>query len=382
MLTALAVANYRSLRKLVVPLKGLNLIQGPNGSGKSNLYRALSLLKEAALGGCVASIAREGGLSSVLWAGPQDPSKSHPAQAQVKMGPVRLLLGFASDEFSYAVDFGLGRPPKKSLFVLDPHFKRESIWRGCGRYRRSASLMERTRNVVELRQQKWEVVTEHLPSYESALTHLADPERAAIPLLLREELRSWRFYDGFRVDKHAPTRRPQLGTRTLAISNDGHDLCAALQTIREMGKVGALDRAVSDAFPGARVEITQEQGWFRLLFHQSGLLRPLSLEELSDGTLRYLLLVAALLSPQPPRLLVLNEPETSLHPSLLPALARLMVEVSQQTQVVVVSHSGELIRALGERPEVNTLTLMKERGETKIAGLGLLDEPSWVWPKR
>ena len=76
MLTALAVSGYRSLRDVVVPLAGLNLITGPNGSGKSNLYRALRLLADVAQGRAIASLAQEGGLSSVLWAGPEQVARS------------------------------------------------------------------------------------------------------------------------------------------------------------------------------------------------------------------------------------------------------------------------------------------------------------------
>ena len=83
--------------------------------------------------------------------------------------------------------------------------------------------------------------------------------------------------------------------------------------------------------------------------HQHGLLRPLNASELSDGTLRYLLLVAALLSPRSPALMILNEPETSLHPDLLPSLARLIVQASKRTQLIVVSHAAGLVTALETR---------------------------------
>ena len=71
MLSALAVANYRSLRQLTVPLGRLTVITGPNGSGKSSVYRAMRLLADTAGGGIVRSLVREGGLSSTLWAGPE-----------------------------------------------------------------------------------------------------------------------------------------------------------------------------------------------------------------------------------------------------------------------------------------------------------------------
>ncbi len=105
-----------------------------------------------------------------------------------------------------------------------------------------------------------------------------------------------------------------------------------------IGDAEALDAAVADAFPDARVDVLVEGGRFSLQFRQHGLLRPLSAAELSDGTLRHLLWIAALHAPRPPPLMVLNEPETSLHPDLLPALARLIAGAAKRTQVWVVSH--------------------------------------------
>ena len=95
-----------------------------------------------------------------------------------------------------------------------------------------------------------------------------------------------------------------------------------------------------------------------------GLLRPLSQAELSDGTLRYLLWIAALLTPRPPSLMVLNEPETSLHPDLLPALGRLMKRCAQNTQLWVTTHAESLIQALTDTDGCNHLQLGKELGET------------------
>jgi len=176
-------------------------------------------------------------------------------------------------------------------------------------------------------------------------------------------------------------RQPQLGTRTPVLQHDGRDLAAALQTINEIGDPEALQAAISDAFPGARLNIAPLAGGrFAIEFFQEGLLRPLSAAELSDGTLRYLLLIAALLTPRPPSLMVLNEPETSLHPDLLPALARLIIRASQACQVWVVSHARRLISALQEDPECNCIVLEKTLGQTGIVGQRVLDEPAWNWP--
>ena len=113
--------------------------------------------------------------------------------------------------------------------------------------------------------------------------------------------------------------------------------------------------------------------------HQTGLLRPLAASELSDGTLRYLLLVAALLSPRPPELMILNEPEASLHPSLLDALARLLRKTARTCQVIMVSHSERLVAALQNDPQAVQIVLEKEFGQTKA---GETMGPRWVWPNR
>ena len=117
---------------------------------------------------------------------------------------------------------------------------------------------------------------------------------------------------------------------------------------------------------------------------QPGLLRPLSTAELSDGTLRYLLWVAALLTMRPPELMVLNEPETSLHPDLLPALARLIARAAKQTQVIVVSHAPPLNEALLQQAGCHHVELRKEHGETVAALPDTVDpeETIWKWPKR
>lgn len=388
MLTTLAIANYRSLRSMVLPLGALNMVTGANGSGKSNLYRALRLLAETARGGVVNALAREGGLASTLWAGPEKltrrmQSGEVPVQGTVRQESVALKLGFASDEFGYAIDLGFPNPTDPpSQFSLDPEIKREAIWAGPF-LRASNTLVDRRGPMARVRDGRgWRVVAEHLSGFESMFTQIADPERAPEVMTLREAIRGWRFYDHFRSDSDAPARWAQLGTRTPVLSHDGHDLAAAWQTIREIGDDEALDVAVTDAFPGAFVSIDISDGRFSLMFKQHGLLRPLSAAELSDGTLRYLLWIAALHTPRPPPLMVLNEPETSLHPDLLPALARLIVQASKRSQIWVVSHAPRLIAALEDVYDCNAIALEKDLSQTRVVGQGQLDEPAWYWPER
>jgi len=386
-LTTLAVANYRSLRNLIVPLRRLNLITGPNGSGKSSVYRALRLLADTAQGGVIPSLAREGGLQSTLWAGPEQFGRAIKRGDQKVEGTVRkertnLRLGFAGDEFGYAIDLGLPAP-SRSAFALDPEIKTETIWAGPI-LRPAALLVERHAAVVRSRNSDgdWDVLAYELSSFDSMMTQFADPRNAPEMLKLREQIRSWRFYDHFRTDVDAPARLPQIGTHTPVLSNDGADMAAALQTIQEIGDPEAMAEAVDDAFRGSSIQVLNVEGRFEIAMHQHGLLRPLRAAELSDGTLRYLLWIAALLTPRPPELLVLNEPETSLHPDLLPPLGRLIAGAAERSQVLVVTHAAKLIEALEEQDDCNSVRLGKEFGETKIAGAGVLDVPAWRWASR
>jgi predicted ATPase len=393
MIRTLAIENYRSLRRVVMPLASLNVVTGANGSGKSSLYRALRLLAGSARNGAVAALAREGGLRSTLWAGPEKIGSSiregrYPVQGTVRGQPVGLRLGFGADEFSYAIDFGLPPPSQTTAFALDPEIKRECVWGGPV-LRPSALLCDRHNGIVRLRGDDggW-TLPEPISGYDSMLSEFADPQRAPEILNLRERIRSWRFYDHFRTDVLAPARLSQIATRTPVLGPDGADVASALQTIREIGNAGALDIAVALAFPGSRISMDWDtHGRIDLRLHQHGLLRPLGVAELSDGTLRYLLWVAALLTPRPPGLLVLNEPETSLHSDLLAPLAQLISMAADDSQIIVVSHARALVDALGRAArnggaEVNAIELAKEFGETGVVGQEALDQPAWHWPKR
>ncbi|WP_285726590.1 AAA family ATPase [Psychromicrobium xiongbiense] len=390
MITAIAVHGFRSIRELVLDLHGLDVVTGANGSGKSNLYRALRLLAECSDGSIIGSLAHQGGLSSVLWAGPEKLSSSMrrgeaPVQGTMRRESISLRLGFASDDFGYLLDLGLPQPAGKSLptmFCRDPQIKREQVFVGAAA-RGGAVLVDRQGALARARDGgDWLELSRNLLPSESMLHEVADGLRAPELYRVRQMMRSWRFYDGFRTDELAAARWPQVGTRSPVLNHDGANLAAAWQTAVEAGSGAALEAAIDRAFPGSSVVIEAREGQFQTTLRQPGMLRALSAAELSDGTLRYLLLCAALLTPRPPELMVLNEPETSLHADLLPAVAELIVEAARHCQLLVVTHSEQLRALLARHPEVHQHELVKELGETRILGLGLLDAPAWTWPSR
>jgi predicted ATPase len=244
--------------------------------------------------------------------------------------------------------------------------------------------MTRARTLVSVRGDAgWERVTDHMSVRESVLFSLTDPRGYPELASVRNEVASWRFHDQIRTDRHAPARQPQVGTWSPVLDHDGHNLAAAVQTIRESAWETVLATAIADAFDDSVLEVEESGGLFLASLRQPGMLRPLGLAEVSDGTLRYVALATALLSPRPPGLLVLNEPETSLHPQLTGALARLVSAAAARTQIVVVTHSGALVDALGEAsPDLVRHELVKELGETRVADQGLLTRPTWDWGSR
>lgn len=386
MIRTLALSGYRSLRDVRASLGALNVVTGANGSGKSSLYRALRLLADIAQGRVIQSLANEGGLRSTLWAGPESfgrdvKSGRYAIEGTRRSGPVSLKMGFADEDYGFAIDIGLPiPPPPPTEFTHDPQIKAEALWTGELLGRNNAIALRAGPGVrIRDKSGEWRQAYHGLAPFDSMMTHCAAPEDGYELLRLRERMRNWRFYDSPRTDAEAPARRPRIGTHTPVLASDGGDLAAALQTIREIGDEEGLDRAIEDAFPNSQISIVNDDGLFGLEMRQHGLLRPLKAAELSDGTLRYLMLTAALLTPRPPALMVLNEPEASLHPDLLPALARLIARAASDSQVIVVTHASGLVEPLARIPDVRFLRLVKHFGETLIA-----DEspPKWTWPSR
>ena len=361
MLRELSVSGYRSIVRLRFRLRRVNVLTGPNGCGKSNLYNSLFLLSKAVAGGFARTIAEEGGMESVLWAGRR------------KRGPVRMTIGISNERFSYELTCGLPMPAG-SAFDTDPEVKEEYVSL-VGSRRAETIMFERNKSGVWARDRDGRRVSYsgELVSNESVLSQLRDPHLYPELSMLRMELASWRFYHQFRSDMHSPLRQPQVGVRTPVLSHDGQDLAAALQTITEIGDRPAMQQSIANALGGATVAIQKvDGGRLSLSLNIPGMLRPLRAEEFSDGTLRFLCLAAALLSPRPPTLLALNEPETSLHPDLLEPLAQLIARAARSSQLWITTHSRPLADAIEAHTNEPRVELQIVNGATSVVGQGLI----------
>ena len=363
MIKRIHVSGYRSVRDLELELRPINVLTGPNGCGKSNLYHSLVLIGRAAKGELAHAIAEEGGTPSVFWAGGERVRYTR------KKPPKRVVLGFEGMEFGYEIQIGLpgfNEHALGTLFKLDPRVKEEYIW--PSETKRRVLMLKRDEPSAWLRNSEGNMITYPfaVSKHESVLSQIIDPHLYPEISTLRNEILRWRFYHHFKTDADSPARLPQIGVQTEVLSRDGSNLAAALQTILEIGDEGLLRETIIGAFGGANLMIEATDTLFSIKMGVPGLLRPLHARELSDGQLRFLYLCAALLSPRPPSLLALNEPETSIHPDLIDSLARLIVGAAKYTQLWITTHSRPLAERIERHSGVPLVRLCMMEGETIV----------------
>ncbi len=364
------VAHFRSLEAIAYPVSDLDVFVGANGVGKTNLYRALELIQSAAGNTLARDLSREGGLESVLWAGPR--RRSAPAEMRLSVGladPAQRRSGQTA--YSYAVTVGFPPSAASAAFQAEPQIKAEEV-----------SLVGETRRVRLVDRKGPHVMARgadgrpaaidiDLLASETVLGRLEDPSRYPELDSLRRTLLSWRFYHDLRTDAGSPLRQPCPAVATPTLASDGSDLAAVFATLAHIREdTTDLDAAIDRAFPGAELIIPApgRTASFGMRFPEFPK-RVFEASELSDGTLRFLALAGALLAYRLPPFIALNEPEASLHPDLMPPLADLVVQAAARTQIWLVTNSAQLADAIEKAGVGHVRRVSKVDGATEIEGL-------------
>lgn len=377
--TAVEIVGFRSIRSIAFPLRRLTVLVGANGVGKTNLYRSLELLHASAEGTLAREIARDGGLASVHYAGELKRHEKPRLTLSATLDGIfddNAGIGYSAElgfPVTYTNELGF-RTPASASFVNEMQVKTERLL--LKRKKSDVELMRRDGSAVWARDGEGnrKVVDTELLASETALSGLRGgfPEIAAV----RYAIANWRFYHGFRTDPDSPLRRPSMAITSPTLDADGSNLAAVFATIRHIREETVdLDEAIDRAFPGARLDVPSPEtdARFSMTFPDMPR-RPFGAHEVSDGTLHFLALAGALLAYRLPPFIALNEPETSLHPSLLPALAQMIARASTRTQIWVVTHSRELADAIAEQTGVSPREVIRRDGSTWLEGLGKFGE--------
>lgn len=359
MIRTIHIDNYRSAKNISLELDRLNIIFGPNGCGKSNIYKAIHLLSGAASGRLSEMLSDEGGIQNTMWSGSKDSGQK----------TRRICLSCETIDFEYELQIGFpDKIPYPTQFELDPVVKEENIWISGFNRRPSSQVLSRKNQAVFLSNIHGEKITHGGAVYEneSFFGQLGEPHLYPEVSQVRETIKNWRFYHEFDVSRKSGIRQPQIGFRSPILSGDGSNLASAFQTIVEVGDIELLTEILLTAFPECSFFCKNDKARFMLLMNRKGLSRPLETSEMSDGTIRFLCLAVALLSPRPPNFIALNEPENSLHPQMLPALAKLISEASRYSQIWLTSHSHELANLISKHVAFQLYELSITNGQTRI----------------
>ncbi|MCW5321965.1 chromosome segregation protein SMC [Verminephrobacter aporrectodeae subsp. tuberculatae] len=335
-----------------IPLGPLNVIIGPNGSGKSNLLEAIELLKSAPKD-LIVPIRDGGGVRNWLWKGctPPMPASLEAVIYYQESCTLRYSLSFTevSQRFERIEESIEETNLRRSPFGLpDTCYKFQN---GIDALRGEGSIHKTQREYYEPNQS---ILSQRKGSYQyPELTFLSNTFTKI--RLYRE----WCFgrFTAARISQKADLPNdflePDCSNLGLVLNRlqENHDLKKRL--IEEL-------RALYEGIQDYNVRI--DGGTVQVFFQEQVNTRtvPISAARLSDGTLRYLCLLAILCHPDPPPLVCIEEPELGLHPDVLPNLAQLLKDASERTQLIVTTHSDVLVDAFTDQPDA---VLVADRGE-------------------
>ncbi len=344
-----------------LPLEKLNVLIGPNGSGKSNLLEVLALLKSAP-SNLPAPVKEMGGVKEWLWKGAPSAREARvEAVIEYPTGKQPLRHGLTIGEHG-------GR-----FEVIDEYVENEKPYPGKSEPYFFYRFNHGNPMLNDFQENKRGLRRENVIPEQSILSQVRDPERYPALAWLQQRYEQIRLYRNWSFGPNASLRREQsTHGRSDFLADGGENLALVLSQIRSQAKIELLVslRKLYEGIQGVSLPI---EGGNVLLFLEETGGREIPATRLSDGTLRYLCLLAILLHAEPSPLIVIEEPELGLHPDIIPHVAELLVRASERTQLVVTTHSRMLVEALSLDPSC-VLVCNKDDGESRIERLdaGLL----------
>ena len=344
-----------------IKLQPLNVLIGLNASGKSNLIETLGLL-QATSGDLAQFIRAGGGVSEWLWKGAKsipiakiEATVNYPAgYVSPPEGPIPLryqLLFTAVGQRLELVDEAVENDRKNNPREADVYF--------YYRYQRGRPVLnvkaaaEEQSDAYAKRPQRT-LHREALSPDQSILSQRKDPDQYPELTYLGNQFSKMRFFREWNQGRNTAPRRPQDTVLPEDfLSENADNLGLVLNDLQHHPET--WQRVIENLRKFyARVDYLSFKihgGTLQIFVHEKGLNQPIPAMRLSDGTLRYLGLLAVLCHPTPPPLICIEEPEIGLHPDILPTIADMLVEASQRTQLVVTTHSDALVSALTDHPE-------------------------------
>ena len=351
-----------------IPLTPLNIVIGPNGSGKSNLLESIELLRNAP-GQLLKSIREGGGVSEWLWKGHQGTPvasldviiNNHPNRQPRNL---RYSLSFtAVNQRFEIVDEKLENESPIDSSHAEPFF----YYRFNGGH-----------PMLNVRGDRRALQREDVDMEKSILSQRRDPDQYPEITYVAQQFEKIRLYREWSFGRYTTPRLPQKADLpNEVLEPDASNLGLVLSRLRRYStaKTRLLDalRTLYDGIEDYDLQI--EGGTVQVFFQEGRFTIPAT--RLSDGTLRYLSLLAILCHPSPPPLVCIEEPELGLHPDVLPTLADLLKEASERCQLIVTTHSDVLVDAMSDQPE-SVLVAEKSDEGTKLTRLDANKLQPWL----
>ena len=363
-----------------LPMKPLNVLIGPNGSGKSNFLDVISLF-QAAPRGIKGPISRRGGMREWLWKGPNAP-KVVALEAAISQSASVTIRHFVT--LRESIGGGVHVPDEQLELLGDTTYRGAKLYCRPPADEQVAMEMERSGEVLWYADSSNMVVTKgdavHFSKYfnpgESLISDAGGPEQLWL-WSLRERYKKICLYRHWSLGPDTKLRIPcDAHLPSDFLQEDHGNLPIVLSQLSGIYKRALVD-ALKELFDGiVDVRCAVTAGTVALFLEEAGS-RSIPATRLSDGTLRYLCLLAILLHPDPPPLICIEEPELGLHPDVLPMLCDLMVDASSRSQIVVTTHSDVLVDALTDRPE-SVVVCEKHDGQTEMRRLDRAELSKWL----